>query len=288
MWNRNTQPYLSDPAIIALVDGVSTTASVSVVRDRIQPDVFKKWGTPAGLWVCRIGSSFHFLPRSNLLTPLTATTCRLAQAQLFVPGDVLTIVEPYLKMTISALAVGATLTFLISGNSHVFTFQGLTGSTPTDVVAELVPFINNSSILKNFVRAVAGTAGVVHLFSQDGLTCHTVAVTGGTVVLSPGGGVMTAQTPVGTISKFDLVDPQLITLTGAATTAVPVGAKVGIYVDEIRGLYPFSRDWTNKPAQLLALVTGAKGVWEDKLPYIDGDIKRIFSKDKKMEFRTRF
>lgn len=272
-WVRDGSNSFSEgPPIIAFVDGVDTTKSITAVRDRIKLNERKKWALPAGLFWARIGTSWHPLPRTELTQAITGTTGKLKNYQLFKVGDVLTIVEPYLMLTVTALAVNGTVIIDVNGNKHTFTFLGTLGSTVQNAATEMAAFINASGILNRFLRAVADGAAV-HLFARDGVTCHTVTLTGGTITRAPSNGIMTAQTPVGTISKFDEVDPSLITLTASATNPVPVGGKVGVYVDEIGGLFPFTTDWTIKPEQNLALVTGAKGVYEQNLPYIDGEVK---------------
>ena len=283
-WTRHGDPYGEGQAIVAFVDGVDTTMSITVSRDRIKLNEKKRWSLPPGLFFARIGNSWHPLPRTELTQAIAGTTGKLKNFQLFKVGDVLTIVEPYLLLTISALAVNGTVAITVAGNTHTFTFLGTLGSTIQNAATEMAAFINGSGILGELIRAVAEGANV-HLFSRDGLTCHTVTLVGGTIVRTPANGIMTAQTPVGSISKFDDVDPSLITLVAAATNPVPIGGKVGVYVDEIGGLHPFSTDWAIKTEQTIALVTGAKGVYENALPYIDGAIKRATPN---ITYRNRF
>jgi len=272
-WVRHSDRYGEGLPILAFVDGVDTTMSITAVRDRIKLNERKKWSLPAGLFFARIGNLWHPLPRTELTQAITGTTGKLKNYQLFKVGDILTIVEPYLMLGVTALAVNATVAITVAGNTHVFTFLGTLGSTVQNAATEMAAFINASGILSSMIRAVASGSNV-HLFSSDGVTCHTITLVGGTITRSPANGIMTAQTPVGTISSFDEVDPSLITLTASATNPVPVGGKVGVYVDQIGGLHPFGTDWTVDPEKTLALVTGAKGVWEQNLPYIDGGIKR--------------
>lgn len=283
-WVREGDSYSEGLPIVAFVDGVDTTMSITAVRDRIKLNERKKRALPAGMFFARIGTQWHPLPRTELTQAITGTTGRLKHFQLFKVGDVLTIVEPYLLLTISALAVNATVVIDVNGNKHTFTFLGTLGSTVQNAAAEMAAFINASGILSQFIRAVA-VGSAVHLFSKDGTTCYTVTLTGGTITRAPSNGIMTAQTPVGTIAQFDEVDPSLITLTASATNPVPVGGKVGVYVDEIGGLFPFTTDWTLRPEQNLALVTGAKGVYEQNLPYIDGQVKAATPN---ITYRTRF
>jgi hypothetical protein len=169
----------------------------------------------------------------------------------------------------------------------VFTFAGAIGATPADAAAEIAAWIANSSyIFSNYVTAIALDANV-HLYAKDGFTRHTIEVTtGGTVTLNFGDGKMRINQVFGTIASIDnLAEPGKITLTSSATHPLPIGSHIGLPCGRVMGFINNSIDLTYKERDHYALVSGARGVYEGKLPYLDGDIKRQLSD---IHFATRF
>lgn len=280
-FTRHEPPFISDGQIIAYADGVETPYSATLVKSSFNPNEYGKYALPTGLWVGETAGTRHLLKRANVTEAFATDTGKLDLWQLFSPGDVLKLVEPYQKITISSLAVNATVTVAADSYSDIFTFQGANGSTPGDAAAELETFINlTSPILSQRLRAVADGADV-HLFALDGYTVYTIALTtSGVLALSPGDGVMTVNTEVGTIQAIDntLANAGEVTLTGSATTPVPVGAKVGIPCARVLGFVNCSLNMDYKDRQHVALVSGASGIREGLLPYVDGDIKRQLPK----------
>lgn len=280
-FTRHEPPYISDAQIIAFADGVETPHSATLLKTSFNPNEYGKYALPTGLWVAETANNRHLLKRANVTEAFATTTGKLDLWQLFSPGDVLKIVEPYLKLTITTLTTGATVTIAAGNYSDVFTFAGTNGNTPGDAAEEMATFINvTSPVLSDRLRAIADGADV-HLFSLDGYTAYTISITtAGTIALDPGDGIMTVNTEIGTIQAVDNTASNAgeVTLTGSATTPVPVGAKVGIPCARVLGFINCSLNMDYKDRQHVALVSGASGIREGLLPYVDGDIKRQLPK----------
>lgn len=272
-FSRQSPAYISDKQINAFVDGVETPHSVTVTKERILADENGKMAVEPGQFICQIGDKFHFLPRANVKKTFENKKGIVHPWQMFKVGDKLTVVEPHIRLTVGALTQGSTTEINISGQSDVFTFKGLQGTTPEAAAAELAMFVNNSPILCQLASAIA-EATTVHLYSADGITIHTVTILGTVITPMPADGKMIAHAPVGEIAA---INPQVkgeITLVADPQTPVPVGGHIGVPVNDILGYIHHSTDWSNRDSMNLAPIAAAHGTYEKALPYVDGDIKR--------------
>ena len=243
--------------------------SYGVSGSRIRPNKQKKMWMPANLFVCRMGSDYHFLPRANITERIDATTWKVEPFQVLKPGDTLTFVEPHLSLTIDALAQDATVDITVGGRTDTFTFAGTAGTTTADAAAEIADFINNKAAkLMKIVRAVA-SENVVHLFAKDGYTTYDVATAGGTIVAS-NSGTMVASKPFGQILTFDEDTPEQLTLAAAATNESPVGGKVGVEgISEIIGIHTHATTWEGIDIMTLGITSSGSRVNLWALPYWD-------------------
>lgn len=285
-FTRHEPPYLTDPQIIAFGDSGESAHSASILKSDIFPDQYGKYSLKAGLFVERTAGSNRLLRRATVTEPFATTTGKIDLWQLFKEGDNLEIPEPTVLLTVSALAQGATVLITAGGYSDTFTFTGTVATTTTAAATELAAFINNSATLSRILRA-ASSVNAVRLFSADGATVQTVTIqTAGTIARNPSDGVMSTRTVVGTILTIDRKDnPGLVTLTSSATTPVPAGVHVGIPAGEILGFINYSLNLDNADRQHVSIVTGACGVYENRLPYFDEDIRRQLPK---IKFAKRF
>jgi hypothetical protein len=274
-FTRHEPPFLSETQLIAFVDGVDTQYSASIERASFAANAQGKFTLPAGMFVAETGGVRSLLKRANITQAFVGVEGFVDLWQLFAVGDQLTIVEPYIRLTVTALSVGTNVTFAIDDHSEVFTFAGTIGATPTDAATEIAGWITRTSrVMSQYVTAIA-LGPNVHLFASDGFTRHTIGVTGGTIALSFGDGKMHIDEPFGTIAQIDnRAEPGKITLASAPTHPLPVGAHLGVPAKRIFGFINNSIDLTYTDRENFAIVSGANGVYEGKLPYIDADIKR--------------
>lgn len=272
-FSRDYTPNLSDKQFMVYPDHVATPYSLTLTRDRIRPNKDGKRTIGGGHFVADLDGQTVLLPRAEIKEVVDATHIKLSTWQLFKENDILSVVEPYASITVGSLAINATVAITANNTSDTFTFVGSWGNTPTDAAREMATFINTSALISRFLRAVAA-GQMVHVFARDGITPYTVAAvpSAGTVTVSPNGAPMLTNYAYATIQMFDPDDPELITL-GAPAPGLPVGARVGIPVDRIYGLYPHAIDLQFRDREHIAPIHQGY-VYEGALPYFDQDIDR--------------
>ena len=234
-----------------------------------------------GMFVATVGGNMRYLPRLTLTTATgTGSTAVVGTpVQVFAANDVLTVVEPYVKVTVGGtLAENDTFTVTIDGISVTATAD----ATPTaaEVATALETAINASADLTQRVFVIRSSA-VLYIFSKDGLHTYSAAVskssTSGTITcLDEGGNAATALEyggAIGTVSSVN-VATNTITLTGNASAVVPIGTHLGVKVTDILGVDAHQRDLTDESTITIGIYNQSSGVRENFLPYIDGDIKR--------------
>ncbi len=278
-WSRN-EPFQREKPVIAFVDGIQTPYSVLLSNKRFPYDNRGRKTSPSGIFVCRMGTEVHPLPRSTVVSAFTTTsnTAVVSLPAFFLPGDQLQVVEPYTISTISgAYPVGSTITCNIGNFTSVTLTFDITNATTASTAAAstLASFINSNANLSQRIFAIAD-GSLVYTFSKQGLenVPTNFVVTGGGAIASSTTAELIAV--IGTVVSVALDGTVL--LTGNAAVNVPVGAHIGVPVDEIYGVYPHAMDVTNRVSSPIAPVAGAHGVFEGALPYIDGDIKRRLSR----------
>lgn len=269
-FTRHNPPYMSDKQINAFVDGVETPHSVTVLKTRIMPDGNGKMCLEPGLFLCRIHNDHHFLTRANIKQKFEQKKGVISPWQMFKVGDKLSVVEPYIQLTVGSIAPDTTVSIEVSG--HKDSYKN-TATTPEIAAQGLAGFFGSSPILSQHVWAIAEETKV-YLFATDGITIHTVSVTGGSVTPVPADGKMIADQPVGEIASFSTSTPGEITLSAEPTITLPVGAHIGVPVNDILGYCHYSTDWSNRDSYIIAPIATATGTYEKALPYCDGDIKR--------------
>lgn len=272
-WNQH-KPYGVDKAIVAFADDISTPHSLTVTSDYLGIDADGRKALTAGHFVARVGSNYRFLPRATVSTAFStgaATGNVSSPANVFIPGDVLYIVHPYASITFaSTWAINDTVTITVNGISLTVTAASATLATIATAVAAA---INASAQLGSIVQAFA-TGAQVFIYAANGRSLYSISSaestvgTGTAAVDNSATALAFNNTAIGTVS---VVNPStgLITLTGNAGINVPVGARIGVKVNEVLGVYPHSIDFTDQPRKEIAPVKQARGVYIGALPYYD-------------------
>ena len=276
VFTRHNESFERNTLPIAYADGMSTPYSLTVKKDRVKPDKNNKYTLPGGLWVAQMADgAYGFLARANIKEKVSATQFKIDPYQLFKEGDVLTVVEPTLTVTVSAASVSQTLILTVSGVSATLTFEGWYGTTTTDAATEFAEKINKSGVMKNLVTAKS-EAAVIHLYAGDGTTLHTVTTGGtGTYAVSDSG-TMVASKPFGTVLSFDPDNPTLMNLSGSATTAVPIDGHIGVPGQAVMGIHCHATDWEHCDQQILSVLNKAHGLYKWAIPYCDRQIETQF------------
>jgi hypothetical protein len=280
-FNQSTQ-FFTDKAILAFTEGNIANISATVDNTYISFNNEGRKVVKEGLFVAEVGNVIRFLPRTKLtsVTSTSAATFTTSLYNIFVPGDVLYASAPYATLTITGSSATQTQTITIAGRTVTTT---VTTSNVTTSASEVVAAINSAPYISDWVVAY-NIAGVVYIFSKDGVTNYGITE-GGTVTATLSGATLVVNpTAVGTISAIDY-STGTITLTGNAGIALPIGASIGVPVNKILGLHVHAVDYTLATAKSLALYTQASGVRTQFLPYFDGEIQATFPK---MLFDVKF
>lgn len=288
-WNGNSGSYAVDPAILVNVGADINVANRNcyVTSDFITLNAEAKSEVPAGLFVATTTAGVdRFLPRTKTTTAVTAsstTTVTLSPYNIFVPGDVLHTVEPYVTLTVTTVSAAQTVTVTLEG---VVATATATTTNTTTTASEVVTAINSTPIMKDRVYAI-NAANVVYIYSKNGVSLYTLT-TGGTVTSAALGnsGVMAHNnTAIGTISSIAYATG-IATLTAAATATVPIGANLGVRaISDIKGLHIHAQDFTVIKAKPLSLYADSVGVRTQLLPYFDFT---LISKFPNIQFGTTF
>jgi hypothetical protein len=228
---------------------------------------------PEGMFVCEMtNSDIRFLPRGEVKAAVSTAspTISMSPWNIFAVGDVLSVVEPYVVLTVTASAATQTQTITINGQTATATASSATVAT---TASEIAAAINAHPYLKTIVFAKS-RAGEVYIFSYDGVTLWGVTE-GGTVTATLSAATMSYNaTAIGTIASINN-NTQEVTLAANATANLPIGTHLQANgISTIYGLAIHSYDFDIPESQDIALFTQSNGVREQFLPYLDGDIKR--------------
>lgn len=265
--------YPTPKALFAYSSGNECTRNATLTGDFIQPDADGDKVVPQGMFLSLVGTDYRYLPRTTTTAAITASsTTSFTATPVFQlkANDVLYVVEPFAAITISAIASSQTLTVTVAGRSRVVTSATATAATFAIAVAA---DLNTAPYLKDLVYACAAGAKV-YLFAKDGRTEYTLAIaTTGTAAIDGSVTKLTVNnTAVGTVLSVN-VATSTVTLTAAAGVTLPIGAHIGVLVNEIIGIDECQRDFTDQVRQNVGVYTESQGVRQQFVPYLDGDVQ---------------
>lgn len=279
-WNRRSSIELGK-AIVAAVEGIETT-SVLLTRDRLGSDDDNKKSFPAGAVISRIGTAYHIYPASKVTAAFStgAATGTVELPRVFKAGDVLTVPDGHHVITITGTwTTGGNVNVTLPNGFVKAIATGAGGSNPmttTQVAAKVALELNNDPVASDLLFTT-NIANVVYAFNKREMNSASFAVASTSnasdlaLVTRPPG------TVVGTILSY--TNAGVITLTGNAAIAVPIGANVAVAVNEIVGIYPQPIDLTYQPTQSIApIITGR--IYQTALPYFSDRIRRSLPKIK--------
>ena len=277
--------YRTDPAIFAFTYGNEHPISVTVDRQYIDLDRENKRTVPAGLFVAEYNNTFRFLPRGTVTQALVTGQdyFKMTPYNVFVPGDVLSILEPYSVLTITSASVGQTTTLSILNPTNA---NAVTSIAPSSVVTEVAEQVakdfNKAPYISDHLNFFA-TGNKVYITSKNRISYEIEK--GGTVTSTLSETVLTLDTnPIGTV-KVHVPSTGTTYLEAVATVDVPVGVKIGVPVSKVLGLHSHAVDFNNAPSRDIAVCNQSPGVRKQLLPYFDYDLETRFPQ---MTFDTKF
>ena len=279
---NQSQTFNTDKAILAFTEGNIANISVTIDNTYVGLNSELRRVVPEGLFVAEVGNVNRFLPRAKVTQAISAsaTTFKMSPYNIFVPGDILFVNDPYSILTVAASSATQTQVITVNGRSATAT---VTTSDTTTSATEIAAAINSAAYLNQMVYAISD-ASAVYIFSKNGITNIPITESGTVTATLSSAILATNNTAIGTISNIDPVTGT-ITLAANASVALPIGTGIGVPVNNILGLHVHSVDFTLATAKSCALYTQAAGVRTQYLPYFDGLIKDLFPK---MLFDSKF
>lgn len=267
-----------------------TTGAVRKLVKTFAPGFFAGSGTSAGLPGNRI------LPRMRTRTATAANATSIAfpagTAGIFIPSDVLSIIAPSARLTITSTSGGwaANDAIAVAVNGVTVTYTVVSAdigasltATNANVAAKVIGAITANTYISRLVSvlSVPGTAPATTLvfWSKDFTGLYSFAAsatsTNGSVTVS--GAAFVPNVTVGTISAVDTVTDTLT--ISAAAVSVPLGMPVGVAASSPENLGMLSPaqpiDLLYRESQNYALHLEAD-VFAERLPYIDGQLLALY------------
>lgn len=232
----------------------------------------------------------RLLPRAKLGSVTISSTAIVLNsvelAKTFVVGDVLHALPPYQTLTFALTWADAdTATVTLNGVSYTYPVTGY--SSLSGLATAFAAYLNADSQFSAIATAIANAA-VVYVYANDMKTLYAISVSSNTA----GDGTLTAgasalavnNTAIGTITTagVDVTDKTLTLASTAAVTGLPIGMPIGVRSGyEIVGVIGKPHDFTATrvhpgDGSYELGVFDAASVYEDRLPYLDGEIKAKF------------
>lgn len=244
---------------------------------------------PEGSFIATTGTSgertARFLPRTrlNAATATNSPTIQLkSPCSQFKVGDVLYAKHCHARVKfIGTFATGDIITARIAG----VTYSATVGATQTGAGAAADFATANAAALltAGITFAQVGSTAVATIYANDSYDVYftTSGAAGQVVVETTEVGYLGDNlTPLGTILAIGAENAttgvRSVTLAANAAQALPINSIVGINVEEVLGLYPDPVDLTGEPKRDFAVISEIAGIYQNNLPYIDRQLKRLF------------
>jgi hypothetical protein len=269
------------------------TGSTGAIRKLVKtfaPGFFAGSGTSTSLVGNRI------LPRMTTRTATAANATSISfpvgTAGIFIPTDVLSIIAPSVRVTISSASTGwaasDTITVTVNGIAVTYTvvagdIGGSLTATNTNVAAKVIGAIAANPYTSRLVSglSVAGTspAMVIVFWAKDFTSLYSfttsVSSTNGTSTASAA--VFAPNAAIGTISAVNTVT-DVVTIS-AASVSVPLGMPIGVAASSPENLGMLSPevpiDLLYRESQNYALYLEGD-VYGSRLPYMDGQLAALY------------
>lgn len=276
-------PVGVDKAIFAFTTGNRHPYSVTMTDEFIGLNAEGKKAVPGGLFVAEIedGNNYRFLPRATVTQEITTALdyFKMTPYNIFVPGDVLYILEPYVTLTVTAATAAQTQTLTLDGRTATSIAPS---NVPAEVAAQIAKDFNNAPYVSDKLKFTAAGA-VVYITSKDN-SLPTISE-GGTVTATLSATTLAVNaTAIGTIKTIDS-PTGTVYLEAVGGVAVPVGMRIGVPVNRVLGLHSHAIDFTTAPSKDIAVCNRSRGVRIQFLPYFDGDLETRLPQ---ITFDTRF
>lgn len=269
------------------------TGSTGAIRKLVKtfaPGFFAGSGTSTSLVGNRI------LPRMTTRTATAASATSISfpvgTAGIFIPTDVLSIIAPSVRLTISSSSPGwsANDTITVTVNGVAVTYAVVAGdiggslaATNTNVANKVIGAIAANPYTSRLVSglSVAGTspAMVIVFWAKDftSLYSFTATTTASNGTSTASAAVFAPNAAIGTISAVNTVT-DVVTIS-AASVSVPLGMPIGVAASSPENLGMLSPevpiDLLYRESQNYALYLEGD-VYGSRLPYMDGQLADLY------------
>ena len=275
VYNAAAKKVAIDGVQIKSVDILTNTEALKIV--------------PEGSFIAHVGTAgdyaARFLPRTRLaaatLTNSATVSLAYPNAQ-FKVGDVLFAKHCYaLVKFIGTFATSDVITARIGG----VTYSATVGATQTGAgaVADFITANAAALLAAGITIAQVGGTAAATIYANDSYDVffNTSGAAGQVLVVTTDAGYLGNNlTPLGTILAISEENAttlvRTVTLAANAAQALPINSIVGIDVAEVLGLYPDPVDLTGEPVRHFAVISEIAGIYQNNLPYIDKQLKRLF------------
>jgi len=244
---------------------------------------------PEGSFIAHTGTAGNldarFLPRTRLAAPVltnSAVISLVAPNAQFKVGDVLFAKHCYAQVKFTGTyATSDVITARIAG----VTYSATVGGTQTGAGAVIAFVTANAAALLargiTFAQIGGTAAATIYATDSHAIYFESSGAASAIVVNTPEAGFLGDNlVPLGTVLALSNENAttfvRTVTLAANAAYALPVGAIVGINTVEILGLYPDPVDLTNEPVRHFAVISEIAGIYQNNLPYVDAQLKRLF------------
>ena len=254
----------SEKAIITYPRNVRVPYHVPMTGKHISPNPQGRRALVEGHFVSKKDGVHRFLPRGKVVAPPSGNRLKIANPYVFVPGDVLQIVNPMATLTVSGVGeAGITL------KNQTFKYTPVGAANATEAATMIAKYFNAlPSITKDLELVAEGTN--MYFYSPIGQPLVTFTPSGTLGTTETTTALVTA--PIGTIQAIDIETEEFI-LAAPVSGTVPVGSSIGVPQDEVLGIYPHSVDFTDGGilGQNIGIVEEAK-IYKLHLPYYDNSL----------------
>jgi len=251
----------SEKAIITYPRNVRVPYHVPLSGKYISPNKEGRRSAVEGHFVSKKNGEHRLLPRAKVVALPAGNRLKVSSPYIFVPGDVLMILNPTTTLTITGVGQAGVMI-----NNQTFTYTPVGAANATEAGTMIAKYFNSLPSLNQNLEFVAeGTS--LYVYSPIGKEVVTVTPSGtlGTTAVT----TVPITAPIGTIQAIDIETEEFI-LAAPVSGTLPVGSVIGVPQDEVLGIYPHSVDFTAGGilGQNVGIVEEAK-VYKLHLPHYD-------------------
>lgn len=265
------------PSIVVIDPGEGVTAAAVINANSLSLEAEGQI-IESGFFAATVNGADRILPRTTLsaVTATDSTEIDVDFAKVFVPGDILEVVEPFGILTPTSYTAGTTYNFIVNGAKARVAIP----ATPAVDIGVFIADAINKSAISRFVNAISNspTFDTIWVFANDGISTLTLqsedVASVGTFIEDTT--IAKAADPIGTIQSIDITNNKIF-LTANAAAVYEQGVKVGVAIERPLGLLVEEYSLRQRPFVNVTLTTCSKLVYSNRLPYLDGSIKQAFT-----------